>query len=251
MTTPLPDWSAPDEPPLLEPNEAHVWRLRLDLPADDMPDLWALLSPDERVRAERFVFDEHRSRFVACRGQARRLLAAYLGAAPDELRFQYGSRGKPSLEPPWGERLAFNISHSHNLALCAIGHVCELGVDIEFIRPPSDFEGLAERFFAPQEVTAIKSLPEEARLASFFRCWTRKEAVLKACGSGLTLPLDRIVVTLGPDEPARVVAGGEESVGAGEWLMYHLEPAAGYVGALAWQGEPMKVRCFAGCFSRP
>lgn len=249
--TPLSGWSGTDELPRLESGEAHVWRLPLDLSADKLPDLCTLLSSDERERAQRFVFDEHRARFVACRGQARRLLAAYLGAAPGELRFQYGSRGKPSLEFPWGERLAFNISHSHELALCALGRGCELGVDIEHIRPPSDFEGLAERFFAPQEVAAIKSLPQEARLASFFRCWTRKEAVLKACGSGLTLPLDRIVVTLGPDEPARVVAGGEETGSAAEWSLYHLEPAAGYVGALAWLGEPLKVSCFAGGWSRP
>jgi len=227
----------------LAPGDVHVWRLRLDLPTDQVHALREVLSADERERAGRFVFDEHRNRFIACRGQARSVLAGYLGAAAGELRFRYGPRGKPALEAPWGELLTFNISHSHDLALCAVACGRELGVDIEHIRPPSDFDGLAAHFFASSEVNALRSLPEETRLESFFRCWTRKEAVLKAVGTGLALPLDRIVVTLGPDKPAQLLACDEDPGGPADWTLFHLDPGHGYVGALAARG-PMNVVCY-------
>lgn len=240
-----PHWLCFEAPPQLAPGAAHVWKLRLDLPPGDVRALRELLSADECERADRFVFDAHRNRFIACRGQVRRILAAYLGTAPAELRFQYGARGKPSLALPADNLVTFNISHSHDLALCAVARGGELGVDIEFIRPPSDFDGLAAHFFAPREVAALKSLPEDVRLESFFRCWTRKEAVLKAVGTGLALPLDRIVVTLAPDEPARILACNEDPTGPADWRLYALEPGPGYVGALAARSA-LDVTCCEG-----
>jgi 4'-phosphopantetheinyl transferase len=244
MMSPPSQWRTPEGPFQLLPGDVHVWRLRLDLPLGQVHELREVLSADERQRAGRFVCNKHRNRFIACRGQARQVLASYLGAAAGELQFRYGPRGKPALAAPWGESLTFNISHSHDLALCAVARGRELGVDIEHIRPPSDFDGLAAHFFAPGEVAALRSVPEEIRLESFFRCWTRKEAVLKAVGSGLALPLDRIVVTLGPDEPAQLLACDEDPGGPADWELFHLEPGPGYVGALAARGGPMNVLCY-------
>lgn len=244
MNAPPTDWPRPPDVPILVPRGVHVWRLPLDLPENQLQELTSLLSEDEHERAARFLFDKHRNRFIACRGQVRQILARYLAAKPEELEFHYGLQGKPTLGAPWNEsRLAFNVSHSHELALFAVGVDRELGVDLERVRPPSDFDGLAAQFFAEREITALRSLPEGVRLESFFRCWTRKEAVLKAVGSGLTFPLDRIVVTLGPGEPPRVLACDSGDPGA--WALVNLELGQGYVGALATRGGPIEVQCWS------
>src|SRR5262249_43466747 len=139
--------------PQLAPGEAHVWFLPLDLSATGIEELRVLLSEDERARAERFHFERHRRRFIACRGQVRRVLAGYLNDSAERLRFQYGSRGKPALEAPWCDsEIAFNVSNSHEVALCALALDRELGVDVEQVVAPSDFDGLAAHFFAKSEV---------------------------------------------------------------------------------------------------
>jgi 4'-phosphopantetheinyl transferase len=204
--------------------------------------LRVLLSTDECQRAARFHFERHRRRFIACRGQVRRILGNYLDTSAAQVRFQYGRMGKPALDAPWnGSPIRFNVSNSHEAALCAVALDRELGVDIEHIRAPSDFDGLAARFFARSEVALLRSLPAERRLEAFFNCWTRKEAVLKAVGTGLAFPLDKVVVTLTPDEPARLLAYDDDPEAAADWWLARLEPGPGYMGALASCGGPLKV----------
>lgn len=238
-------WPIPREKPRLTPGVVHVWCLPLDLAPPAVNELLRVLSPDEIARADRFHFERHRRRFITCRGQVRKLLAGYLETGADQIAFRYGPRGKPALEAPWSDsKLEFNVSNSHEAALLAVAPDCELGVDLEHVRVPHDFDGLAAQFFARVEVDSLREIPEDERLKAFFNCWTRKEAILKATGTGLSFPLDRVVVTLLPEEPARVVAFDDDPAAPSQWWLESLAPAPGYVGAIAARGERLEVQCW-------
>jgi 4'-phosphopantetheinyl transferase len=220
----------------------HVWRLRLDLAVAEIANLRCVLTDDEQARADRFHADRHRHRFIACRAQVRMLLAGYLMEVPEKINFRYGPQGKPALSEAFGDwGIYFNVSNSCDFALCAIALRCELGVDIEHLREGRDHEGLAARFFAPQEVAKLRDLPDDRRTEAFFNCWTRKEAVLKAVGVGLAFPLDRLVVTLAPGDPARVLEFDGDAAAAADWWLSNLDPAPGYVGALAVRGDDRQL----------
>jgi 4'-phosphopantetheinyl transferase len=220
-----------------------VWCLPLDPPADQLEEFHASLSADERERAVRYHSERHRRRFVACRGQVRQILGRYTHEPAVALRFRYGSRGKPALDVPARDSaIEFNVSNSEDVGLLAVARGRELGVDVEHVREPRDFDALASQFFARTEVEQLRSLPEDSRLEAFFNCWTRKEAVLKAVGTGLAFPLDKVVVTLAPGEPARVVVyDGDPASG---WWLSSLDPMPGYVGALAAHGGPLEIQCW-------
>jgi 4'-phosphopantetheinyl transferase len=122
------------------------------------------------------------------------------------------------------------------------GHA--VGIDIERIRPEMAEQQFAERFFAPQEVTALRALPLEVQAVAFFDCWTRKEAFVKACGEGLSLPLDRFAVTLTPGQPAALLSAPCDSVQARRWQLWSLEPGPGYAAALAVDCPRCRVLTF-------
>jgi 4'-phosphopantetheinyl transferase len=222
--------------------EVHVWRAPLSISDPERADLLATLSPDERARADRFHFDRDRAHFIAGRGFLRAILGAYLDVAPRALVFDYSPHGKPRLATGAGG-LRFNLSHSHDLALCAVALDRELGVDVEYIQPRLE-EGIAERFFSRREVAALRSLPAEAQSAAFFACWTRKEAYVKAHGQGLSLRLDRFDVSLAPGEPAALLRTEDDPAEAMRWSLRELVPGPGYAGALAAEGQTWRLRCW-------
>ena len=225
----------PPGPGMPAPGEIHLWTIPLEPPPERVAALRRLLTADETARADRFHFDHHRRRFTVGRGALRELLAAYLDAAPDDLHFVYGEKGKPFLDGPAaaGDDLRFNLSNSHELALVAVGVGRELGVDVEHLRPMPDGEQIAERFFSRTERLELAGLPASRRDEGFFNCWTRKEAYLKAMGDGLTVALDRFDVTLAPSQPPRLLALDGSAQAAARWSLLDLHPAPGYVGALA------------------
>src|SRR5262245_977456 len=225
MASPSFPWPVATGQPRLSSGSVHVWCLALDLAEKQVDQFRATLSADERERADRYHFDRHRRRFMACRGQVRRILAGYLNARPAALGFQYGTRGKPALAAPWsGSDIQFNVSNSDDVALLAIALGRELGVDVEHVREPRDFESLAAQFFDAGEVAQLRSLPLQQRREAFFHCWTRKEAVLKAVGTGLSFPLDKVIVTLRPDEPARVVSLNSDQADPANWWLCSPKP---------------------------
>ncbi len=171
---------------------------------------------------------EHlRTSFTLARGALRLLLARAAGEPAAALRFTYGEKGKPSLAA--AGRIRFNLSHSGGLALVAITLDCELGVDIEKIRPMPDLQDVARRFFSIRE-------------AAFFRCWTRKEAYIKTIGDGLSAPLDGFAVSLRPDEPARLIHLNGDAAAARAWSLHDLEIDPGYAAALAYRDARREVR---------
>jgi 4'-phosphopantetheinyl transferase len=204
-----------------------------------------LLSSEEKARADRFVFPRDRDSYTLSQGALRLLLASYLTIPAREIRLTSGPKGKPSLlDKP---HLDFNKSHSKGLALYAFTHDCEVGVDVEELRELPDFQRIASGFFCPREAQELASVKDTA--AAFFRCWTRKEAYIKAVGDGLSIPLDEFQVTLLPEQPARFVHIGNDECAASNWNLHHLEPAPGYVGALAYAGtrRSLQVHGLVSC----
>src|SRR5262249_19798979 len=157
----------------------------------------------ERQRAGRFHAESDRRRFAVCRGSLRTVLGRYLAVDAGQLAFRYGDRGKPALvEVTELDAIEFNVAHSHDLALLAIAEGRRVGLAIGQVRPMADVVSIVARYFSARERAAFQALPDDQRLEAFFRCWTRKEAYLKATGDGLSFPLDSLAVSLAPGEPA-------------------------------------------------
>lgn len=232
--------AASHEPPALDAESAHVWRVRLDPPGVDAEAL-ELLSDAERERARRFFQEHHRRRFVAAHAGLRRILAGYLARPARDLRFAVGPHGKPSLveSAASGRMLEFNLSHSADLAVIAVAWERPVGVDLERWKREMNHLELAERFFSPGERASLRALAErpDDLVHGFFAAWSRKEAYLKARGEGVTRGLHHFDVTLAPGEPARLVADRLDSA-VDRWQMRTFVPEAGYSGAVV-VAEPL------------
>lgn len=239
MTNARTSWTAPPAGPLRLQDEVHVWRIALEVGSERLGRLEAHLSGAERDRASRFYFARHRRQFIVARGALRELLASYLNCEPMSLRFTSNRYGKPRLDGH--SPLSFNVSHSGELALCALTAVGPVGVDLERERPMPNFERLAETFFAPEERSALDSQPARERAASFYTIWTRKEAVVKAHGRGLTIPLHAFAVSAMPGGPFELLRW-EAEPRADSLALYDLPLGEGYAAALAVLGRASALR---------
>ena len=220
-------------------DELHIWEASLDRPAAVVNTLGWTLSEDERARADRFRFERDRARYIVGRGLLRRLLGEYLGLASKEIRFAYGPNDKPHLERA---NLHFNLSHSGPVALFAFSRDAEVGVDVELDDADFSSERIAERFFSPAEVAALRSLPPARQPQAFLTCWTRKEAFIKARGDGLSLALNRFDVSLEPDAPAAVLRTEWCADEPGQWWLADLsDPGRGYIAAVAVKRHGCRV----------
>lgn len=238
----VPPPAGPRSPPAVA--EVDVWRVALDAPPDVVSVQRRLLSPPEAARADRFQRARHRRRFTVARGALRWVLGSYLRRPPQAIELTYGERDKPRLAGPvvGHGNLQFNLSHSAELALVAVTSGAEVGIDVEAVRPLADAAELAERYFSPGERAALAACSDAERQAAFYRCWTRKEAYVKAVGDGVGLGLDRFEVSLDAGGGARFIALADAPAGASAWSLVHLEPAPGYIGALALPLRPVRVR---------
>lgn len=223
----------------LPADELHVWRVGLELGRERTAAMHELLSLDERERAARFRFDRDRDRYVAGRGLLRCLLGAYTGREPAAIAFSYGPYGKPSLQDA---ALHFNLSNSGAVALIALSASAELGVDLELAREDFSREHIAERFFSPAEVRDLRALAPEEQPTAFLRCWTRKEAFIKARGDGLSLALDSFDVTLQPGQPAMVTRTAWSEEEPRHWGMQDLsDDEGGFIAAVATRSTAWRL----------
>jgi 4'-phosphopantetheinyl transferase len=212
----------------------HVWKRSLQAEPAAIKFYSAWLSDDEHERAARYRVEQPRTDFILTRGTLRVLIASYLRMAPQEIKFRYSKFGKPSLE---GNReLRFNVSHTNGRALLAFVKDRELGVDVEHVRTTLDARELAERFFSEAERSALEKLTGDDLYAAFYRCWTRKEAYIKAKGEGLSLPLTQFDVSVAADELQALLATRPEPSEASRWMLRDLNAGPGYAAALAVAG---------------
>lgn len=198
---------------IFQSGKIHVWQFLLD--SSEAEDFEALLSLEELEKASRFRFQQDRERFVKSHALLRCVLSFYSKIEPEKLAFGYGTHGKPFLSNPIEKPMNFNLSHSHNLVCCAITESGKIGMDIEHICPEFDFGAAMEIFFKESEIRAIKSLPENLQAQTFFRIWTRKEALGKALGVGLSQEIT-------PEEESR-------------WVVRNLTGMKDYAGAIAYE----------------
>jgi len=238
------DWPAWPSASVVAPHEIHVVRVWLPDAFHRYESEFAILSCDEQARAERFLIERVRQRFVACRATLRRLLADRVGCSPAEIAFAYGEFGKPQLSNAGGPGCwAFNVAHSEDLALIALGTDRALGVDVEW-RHDRDWQALGRRFFAAAEWEQLQRLPEQLQQASFYRLWTCKEAYLKATGQGMSLPLGRFTMCADPRLPPRLVDAVDHPGATGRWQIRALDPAADFAAAVMFDGPATTVQCW-------
>jgi 4'-phosphopantetheinyl transferase len=227
---------------VLRKNEVHVWQARLDELLPSSKAFLATLSADERFRAEHFYFPKDREHFIAAHGILRAILGSYLNRPPGCLSFREGSFGKPSLSQQSGPQdIQFNMSHSHGLALYAVGRGRAVGIDLEFAGREIDVEQIAERFFSAREAATLREMPPAVRRNAFFLCWTRKEAYIKATGKGLSMPLDQFDVSLVPGEQSALLQTRPDMDEAARWSVRDLSFSHDYSAALAVEGRGHSV----------
>jgi 4'-phosphopantetheinyl transferase len=231
------EWLPPPIELTLADDEIHIWRAPLDQIEANIKDFHQTLSDQERLRASRYRFKRDRQGYVIRHGILRIILGRYLGVEPSDLSYGVGEFGKPHLQDEINPiQLRFNLSHSHRVVVFAFSRVREIGVDLEYIHPLSNFRDIAAKFFAPNENKALSTLPDAQALLAFYHCWTRKEAYIKATGRGLQIPLDRFDVSLMPGEPARLVSVSGDPQEVNRWQLREFSPARGYVAAIAVEG---------------
>jgi len=218
----------------LETGQVHVWASLLDVPAVRREALEASLSMEERRRSER-------SRIA--RGLLRELLGGYLDAAPVDVALSMSDRGKPVLRDADRNPIEFSVSHSGGLALYAFARGVRIGVDVERIRPMRDVRGLAERVLSRAEFDAFERLDAPERARAFFATWTRKEAFVKARGTGIAGQLDRFDVSVHPAEPARLLRVEGEAAAASGWTLAPLDPATGFAATVAVEATGATLLC--------
>lgn len=241
--TPL-NWAQPSAFPTLGPEEIHAWAVPLAREGPPNDVIVATLSQDELARAAEFVIDQPRRAFVAVRLALRSLLGRYLDGPPSEVSIVVDPHGKPRLAT--GD-LRFNVSHSGQLGLIVVTHGCEIGVDVELLRPVERLLEIAERQFHPHEYAAIRAASAEQSNTTFLRCWTRKEAVIKAIGTGLNYPLAMFDVTgSGSTEQGSHVVEltAQGGVPESQCFLWDLEPSPAYLAAVATQSARQPVMGF-------
>ena len=225
--------------------EVHVRLFSLDRNDCELAHFESCLTPDERERADRYLNGCVRDRFVAGRGFLRKTLSCYLGIPPDMIVLALEEQGKPFLaDAALSARLQFNLSHTGGEAILAVAGNCRVGVDLERVREKLAYREIARRFFSTREQEDLFSLSPSGQLDAFFRCWTRKEAYIKGCGTGFSQPADGFAVSLRPGEPPALLEHQTIADEPLRWRLADLPVPDGYRAALALEGAAPIVRYF-------
>jgi 4'-phosphopantetheinyl transferase len=202
---------------LLAPDEIHVWQSLLDDSDNRLEYYTSILSDDERERSQRFKFLKHRNFYITGRAKLRIFISKYIAIEPCKIKFTYNKYGKPQLDK---SPLKFNISHSQNKVIYSFNTENDIGVDIEVINKKIEINKLVNRFFSVSEAETINALDPKIAHNYFFRCWTRKEAFIKAHGQGLSLPLDQFQVSILQDRDVAIKNVSWDPESLHSWKLY-------------------------------
>lgn len=216
----------------LHSNRIDIWEFPL-VSLD--PNARSFLNEAEITRADRYYFDRHKRRFTLARALLRLILGRYLQQDAKQLSFSYNDYGKPQLTS--SEKIEFNLSHSQDLALLAVGKDFPLGIDLEFFSARS-YDGIAKSLFSPQELEAFLPLPSYLKPQVFFHIWAQKEAFIKACGMGLSYPTT--MFTVPAFSPSNEII--EDSMHKTSWLLNSFMPQPGCSAALCCAKQVSDIR---------
>jgi len=239
-------WPPLMKPPELHVDDVHACAVSLDVSQHVYDDLFATLASNERAQAGKFRLDNPRRRYVIARGTLRKLLGTYLNSHLTEIELTIDGNQKPLLaKQPEATALHFNVSHSGDLAVIGFALGCEVGIDVEQLRDVGHLEQIARRFFHPAETSAVLSIPESARNLAFLRCWTGKEAILKALGTGIVGNLADFEVPISDDWQGWIECSAGHAHGDRSrcWLE-QLTPCDHYVAAIACVESKRVVRTY-------
>lgn len=215
---------------IINQNEIHIYSTRTDLNENELTGFRKILSEDENTKAGRYKFDYLKNNYTACRGFLREILSGYTGIIPSKIKFSYSEFGKPFLKD---SNIRFNVSHSGNTGIIAVNTEDELGIDIELKREVPDLLSLSERFFSKSEITELNKTDSGKLTDSFFYCWTRKEAFIKALGTGLQYPLNCFSVSVTDDADPEITEIENDVSEARKWKLYNLLASKDYISSLA------------------
>lgn len=233
-------WQASVITPALQENDIHLWLLPIRREPEMLSHFHEVLSLEERRRAQRFRVESARSQFICGRGFLRRLLGGYLDCPPQAVQFTRNEFDKPYVFYP-ETSLHFNLSHSGDFVLCGFRWHRDLGVDIEECRPNVDIESISRRYFARNEIDFIFAQNGEERLPRFFRVWTRKEAVIKALGTGISDELLALDIPVDLSQERLFCRLPYPQLGT-DWTLMSLPCSSGYEAAMAVQGTVHQVQ---------
>ncbi|NML19103.1 4'-phosphopantetheinyl transferase family protein [Azohydromonas caseinilytica] len=233
---------------LMDPAAAPQVELSVVFTADAAGDAALLreydrrLSAEERARRDRFHFERDRLLYMLARVALREALSRHAPVAPADWRFELNAWGKPHVaDPAWRDALSFNMSHTEGVVLIGVTQQRALGVDVERLARNALLD-IADRFFSPSEVSALRALAPARQGRRFFELWTLKEAYIKARGMGLSIPLDRFSFELDPD-PQRVALAIDASLAdtPARWHFRQFEAGAGCLAAVCVESVPGEV----------
>ncbi|MGB8953584.1 MAG: 4'-phosphopantetheinyl transferase superfamily protein [Candidatus Aminicenantales bacterium] len=215
-------------------DQVHVWAASFQQATDSDKNLKSFLGQDDLCHAERIRYDFKRESFLASHILLRILLSIYLDRDQGEIEIGFNPWGKPVLIEKSGRNaLHFSLSRANELAVFAFSRNRQVGIDLEILRPIPEAEDIIEHYFSDYEKEVFKTVQPERLSEVFLRCWTRKEAYIKAKGTGLSMPLDHFDVSVAAGQPAALLKVKDDPAEAARWRLLDLHPAPGCVAALA------------------
>lgn len=227
---------------VLGEKEIHVWRINFNAQLKAQRFFHDLLNPDEKDRVSKFRFAKDKRKFNISRGVLRILVGEYLEMDPQKVTFRYEKYGKPQLQHE--TRMKFNVSHSGDMAIIGFVKDYDIGVDIEHVKNDFNVLDLAENFFSRHEIEMLRTIPPKEQPLAFYRCWTRKEAFIKAEGSGLSFPLHEFTVSMTKDNEAKLEHTDWNPDAKHQWSMFSFKPAQNYIAALAINDSATSFKVF-------
>ncbi|GGW39324.1 4'-phosphopantetheinyl transferase family protein [Arenibacter certesii] len=220
---------------ILPNNEIHFYYADINDFISKVGVMQERLTSDEKLRAGQFKFQTDQNRFIIARWLLRSLLSNYLELDFGEMILKYGEFGKPFFNT--NQNIKFNLSHSGDMIVFGFVKNFNIGVDVEMFKSNFNVMDIALKFFSKKEVETLLTLPEYKREVAFYRCWTRKEAIIKADGSGMSFPLNTFSVTIDSDDKAELIEMSNGDLNKEKWRLFSIKLSVDYLAAVAVEGN--------------